>query len=205
MLPRPLFRVLMVWSSLLNLLVNALFFVAVLRLIQAGFAPVQIGLVETAAGLVGVLGAVVAPWVIDRLRTGTLTITTAWSWVPLTVPLIFWNNPLVVAASLSTGLFLNPAGNAGIGAYRMAVTPPDLQGRVQSAMQFVSMSVMPLSPVLAGVLLTRLGGGAAVAALGVLTALTALVPTLSRSVRDVPRPAIWQAALTAREVVGTTT
>jgi MFS family permease len=194
---RPLFRVLMVFNASLNLLMNALLFVAVLRLMQAGFPAAQIGLVETASGLFGLLGAVAAPWLIDRLLTGSITVAVAWSWVPLAVPLVFWNNPLVVAASLSAGLFFNPVGNAGMGAYRMALTPPDLQGRVQSTMQFVSMSVMPLFPVLAGVLLSTLGGGAAIAALGVLTALTALIPTLSRSVRDVPRPVVWQAELAA--------
>jgi MFS family permease len=192
---RPLFRVLMVFNALLNLLLNALLFVAVLRLMQAGFPAAQIGLVETASGLFGLLGAVAAPWLIDRLRTGSITIAVAWSWVPLAVPLMFWNNPLVVAVSLSAGLFFNPVGNAGMGAYRMALTPPELQGRVQSTMQFVSMSVMPLFPLLAGFLLSALGGGAAIAALGVLTALTALIPTLSRSVREVPRPMVWQAEL----------
>jgi MFS family permease len=192
---RPLFRVLMVFNALLNLLMNALLFVAVLRLMQAGFPAAQIGLVETASGLFGLLGAVAAPWLIDRLRTGSITVAVAWSWVPLAVPLVFWNNPLVVAASLSAGLFFNPVGNAGMGAYRMALTPPDLQGRVQSTMQFVSMSVMPLFPLLAGLLLGALGGGAAIAVLGILTALAALIPTLSRSVREVPRPVVWQAEL----------
>jgi MFS family permease len=192
---RPLFRVLMVFNALLNLLLNALLFVAVLRLMQAGFPAAQIGLVETASGLFGLLGAVAAPWLIDRLRTGSITIAVAWSWVPLAVPLVFWNNPLVVAVSLSAGLFFNPVGNAGMGAYRMALTPPELQGRVQSTMQFVSMSVMPLFPLLAGFLLSALGGAAAIGALGVLTALTALIPTLSRSVREVPRPMVWQAEL----------
>ena len=58
-------------------------------------------------------------------------------------------------------------------------------------MQFVSMSALPLSPVLAAALLAGLGGGAAVAVLGGLTALVALIPTLSRSVRAVPRPRDW--------------
>ena len=199
---RPLFRVLMVFNALLNVLMNALLFVAVLRLMQAGFPAAQIGLVETASGLFGLLGAVAAPWLIDRLRTGSITVAVAWSWVPLAVPLVFWNHPLVVALSLSAGLFLNPVGNAGMGAYRMALTPPDLQGRVQSTMQFVSMSVMPLFPLLAGFLLARLGGGAAIAALGLLTALTALIPTLSRAVRAVPRPVVWQAELACEANAG---
>ena len=196
-LRRPLFRVLMVFSALVNLSINALLFAAILRLMQAGFAPAQIGLVETASGLFGVLGAVAAPWLIDRFRTGSLTIAVAWSWAPLAVPLLLWNHPLVVAASLSTGLFLNPTGNAGMGAYRMALTPSELQGRVQSATQFVSMSIMPLAPMLAGGLLAGLGGRPAIAVLGALTAGVALIPTLSRSIRAVPRPAVWQEELRA--------
>jgi hypothetical protein len=105
---------------------------------------------------------------------------------------VLFNDPVVVAGALGLGLFLNPAGNAGIQSYRLAVTPLALQGRIQSTSQFVSMSVMPLAPVLAGVLLAGLGGEAAVAVLGVLTMAVALIPTLSASVRAVPRPAVWR-------------
>lgn len=189
---RPLLRVLTAWSALTNLAVNALFFAAVLRLIEGGVPAFQIGLVETAAGLAGILGAVAAPWIIDRLPTGRLTIAIAWSFVPLVVPMALWNAPVVVATALGLGLFLNPAGNAGMSSFRIAVTPIDLQGRVQSTMQFVSMSAMPLAPFVAGALLTGLGGGAAIAVLGGLTALVALIPTLSASVRAVPRPAAWE-------------
>jgi hypothetical protein len=187
----------MVFSALLNLAINALLFAAILRLVQAGFAPAQIGMVETASGLFGVLGAVAAPRLIDRFRTGSLTVAVAWSWVPLALPLLLWNDPWVVAAALSAGIFLNPVGNAGMGAYRMALTPPDLQGRVQSATQFVSMSIMPLAPMLAGALLAGIGGRATIGVLGALTAAVALIPTLSRSVRAVPRPVVWQAELRA--------
>ncbi|WP_284535053.1 MFS transporter [Nocardioides sp. T2.26MG-1] len=188
---QPFFRVLTIWSALVNLAVNALFFVAVLRLIAGGFDAVHIGLVEAVAGAAGILGAVLAPWLIDRVPTGRLTVAIAWSFVPLVVPMALWNQPLVVAAALGTGMLLNPAGNAGMGSYRIAVTPPELLGRVQSTMQFVSMSAMPLAPVLAGVLLSTIGGGPAVAVLGVLTAGVALIPTLSSSVRSVPRPTEW--------------
>ena len=135
-----------------------MFFVAVLRLIESGVDPLALGLVETAAGAFGILGALVAPWLIERFATGRLTVLVAWSFVPLMVPLVFWNHPAVVALALSVGVFLNPAGNAGIGAYRVAVTPRELLGRSQATMSFVSMSVMPLAPVLAGVLLSTLGG-----------------------------------------------
>lgn len=198
---RPFFRTLMIWAALVNLTVNAVFFVAILRLIRAGFHPAGIGLVETAAGVAGILGALAAPRLIDRFATGRLTVLIAWSFVPLVVPMVLWNHPAVVAASLAAGLFLNPAGNAGIGAYRVAQTPDRLQGRVASASQFLSMSVMPLAPVVGGALLAALGGPAAIAGLGVLTALAALVVTCSRTIRSVPRPVVWQAELAAREPV----
>ncbi len=186
------FRTLLCWSALTNLVVNALFFVAVLRLIEAGIDPVHLGLVETAAGAAGILGAVVAPWVIERFATGHLTIAVAWSFLPLLVPLALWNSPVVVAAALAVVLLLNPSGNAGIGAYRLAVTPSELVGRVQSFSQFASTAAMPMAPVLAGVSLDALGGPAAIGLLGVLVLMTALIPTLSGSVRSVPRPALWR-------------
>ena len=196
-LSRPFFRTMLVWSALTNLVVNALFFVAVLRLIADGVDPVHLGLVETAAGAAGILGAVVAPWIIERFATGRLTVVIAWSFLPLLVPMALWNSPVVVAAALGLVLLLNPAGNAGMGAYRIAVTPRDLLGRTQSFSMFASMSVMPLAPVVAGLSLTLLGGRGAVLALGALVALVALIPTLSRTVRSVPRPAVWRAELAA--------
>jgi MFS family permease len=189
---RPLFRTLMFWSVGSNLTINAVFMAADLRLIQAGYPAWSIGLVGTAAGVCGVLGAMVAPRIIAALPTGLLTVLVAWSFVPLMLPLVFWNHPAVVIVALSVGVFLNPAGNAGIGSYRIAVTPPELVGRVQSVGQFLSWSALPLAPVVGGGLLALLGGPAAMAVLAGLAGLVALVPTLSRSVRSVPRPADWE-------------
>ncbi|WKN46602.1 MFS transporter [Nocardioides sp. Arc9.136] len=189
---RPFFRVLMMWSALTNLAVNALFFLAVLRLVGSGTDAVHIGLVEAVAGAAGITGAVLAPWLVERLATGHLTVAIAWSFVPLVVPMALWNEPLVVAAALGTGMLLNPAGNAGIASYRIAVTPPELVGRVQSTSQFVSMSAMPLAPLLAGVMLEAWGGSAAILALGAFIVVVACLPTFSRSVRAVPRPAAWE-------------
>jgi hypothetical protein len=77
------------------------------------------------------------------------------------------------------------------------MTPDDLQGRVGSAMTFVSMGVMPLAPLLGGWMLTDLGGTRAVALLVLATALGALIPTLSHTIRSVPRPAQWRVEIEA--------
>jgi len=195
---RPFFRVLLTWAALANLVSNAVFFVALLRMLRAGFHPAEIGLVSTAAGVGGILGALAAPHLIDRLATGRLTVLIAWSLVPPLVPMIWWSSPLAVGACVFVVLLLNPAGNAGIGAYRIAVTPDELQGRVSAASQSVSMSMMPLAPVLGGLLLERYGGGPAIAVLVLATAGLAVLVTSSRSIRSVPRPSQWGTRLALR-------
>jgi predicted MFS family arabinose efflux permease len=165
--------------------------VAILRLIQEGVNPAAIGVIDMLAGVGGILGALAAPYVIDRLPTGRLTLAVAWSWVPLLVPLVFWSSPVLVGAMLMLGILLNPAGNAGAQSYRVAITPPELQGRVGSSMQFVGMSMMPFAPVVGGFLLQTYGGPAATVGLVVLVTITALIPTLSVAVRSIPRPAEW--------------
>lgn len=191
---QPFLRTLLLFSPAINLAINALFFLALLRLVEAGFPAWQIGLAEAAIGGCGILGALAAPWLIDRLPTGRLTILVAWSFVPLSIPLAFWTHPAVMALAASVGLFLNPAGNAGLAAYRMATTPPELIGRVQAAAQFVAMLSIPLAPALAGALLAVVDGATAVLAVTALTAAAAVIPTLARSVREIPRPAEWQPA-----------
>src|SRR5262249_15996806 len=117
----------------------------------------------------------------------------AWATVLPLVPLIWWSTPLAACVAVFFLPLLNPAGNAGIGSYRVAQTPDELQGRVSSAMQFCAMSVMPLAPVLGGWLLGTLGGSETIVVLVALSAAAALVPTLSHAIRSVPRPSEWAA------------
>ncbi len=190
-LRRPYFRAMVLYGAASNLVVNAVFFVAILRLVQQGVHPAAIGVVDALAGVGGILGALAAPYVIERLRTGRLTVLVAWSWVPLIVPLVFWSSPVLIGAMLCLGIMLNPAGNAGAQSYRVAITPAHLQGRVSSASQFLGMVTMPLAPILGGFLLEQYGARAGTVGLLVAAVLAALVPTLSRAVRSVPRPRDW--------------
>lgn len=196
------FRLLLVVNPMLNLAINALFFVALLRLVEGGTPAWQIGLAEAVVGACGILGALVAPVLIERVPTGRLFVVSIWSFAPVAVPLALWNSPVMMALAGGVGLLLNPAGNAGMGAYRMAVAPPEIVGRVQAAVGFVSRVTMPLSPLVAGVLLESSGGSGAILACAALTALVCLPATFSSAVRAVPRPAQWAARSEPRVAVG---
>ncbi|WP_208542858.1 MFS transporter [Nocardioides euryhalodurans] len=201
LLARPYFRATAAFSAACNLVVNAVFFVAVVRLVEQGVPSTTIGVVEALAGAGGVIGALIAPFVIDRVRTGHLTMAVAWVWVPLLVPLVFWSSPWLVGSMLFVGLLLNPAGNAGAQSYRVAITPDALQGRIASSSQFLGFTTIPFAPLLGGWLLETFGGEAATVGLLVAAALAALVPTLSRSVRSVPRPRDWPGSAASAEPV----
>jgi predicted MFS family arabinose efflux permease len=188
---QPFMRMLMVRSTISNLVVNACFFVVSLRMIRDGVPAAQIGLVSTCAGIGGILGALAAPYLIDRMRTGTLTMVVGWMCVLPLMPLILWSTPLVAGLSVFTLLLMNPAGNAGIGAYRAAITPDELQGRGGSALNFVGLGLMPVAPVVGGLLLAAWGSHWSIAALVAGTVVAALITTLSRSIRSVPRPSEW--------------
>jgi MFS family permease len=191
LLARPYFRSVAAFGAACNLVVNAVFFVAIVRLVEDGVPSTTIGLVEALAGVGGIVGALIAPFLIDRMRTGHLTVSVAWSWVPLLIPLIFWSSPWLVGAMLCMGLLLNPAGNAAGQSYRVAITPDELQGRIASASQFLGFTTIPLAPLLGGWLLETYGAETATTILLVAAALAALIPTLARSVRTVPRPRDW--------------
>ncbi len=191
LLARPYFRATAAFSASSNLVVNAVFFVAVVRLVEAGVPSTTIGVVEALAGAGGIVGALIAPFVIDRMRTGYLTMSVAWIWVPLLVPLIFWSSPWLVGAMLFVGLLLNPAGNAGGQSYRVAITPDELQGRIASSSQFLSFTTIPFAPLLGGWLLETYGASTATTVLLVAAVLSALIPTLTPQVRSVPRPRDW--------------
>ena len=67
-------RCMMIWGGLINFAGSFMFVAVTLRLIERGTRPAAIGLVETAAAVAGLAGALVAPMIIRRARTGWLTI-----------------------------------------------------------------------------------------------------------------------------------
>ncbi|MGN0064883.1 MAG: MFS transporter [Nocardioides sp.] len=194
---RAFFRVLLVWAALVNLVANAALFVLILRMVKNDEPPVAIGTVTLAMAAGGIIGSIVAPRVIERAPTGLLAVSVSW-WCALPmVPLIWFDEPWVVALCMFGVLLLNPIGNSGISAYRMAITPPEMQGRASSASRFLVMALMPLSPLVGGYLLEHFGGHVAMTALVVATFALALLLTCSRSVRTVPRPDRWRTLVDA--------
>lgn len=187
-------RCMMIWGGLINFTGGFTFVAVTLRLIQVGTRPALIGLVETAAAIAGLAGALVAPTIIRRVPTGWLTIALTFAIAVLIVPQAWSTNVVAVGALLAAATFLVPANNAGISGYMVSVVPDELQGRVNSAAGFMASSLAPLGPVLAGVALAAIGGATTMLTGAAMTAATALPLLLSTTIRDLGRPDTWDEA-----------
>lgn len=191
---QPFLRAILWYAGLVNAAANAFFLVVVLRMVQAGVHPAAIGATETAAGVAGIIGALASPAMIDRLPTGRLAIYSAWALALGCAPMAMTVDPVMIGLLIMVAIFFNPVTNAAIGSYRIAITPDHLQGRAQTAMNFVAMVASPLGPLAGGTLMARLGGATAMLVVVAAFAGGALLLTVSKSVRAIPRPDQWPVA-----------
>lgn len=187
-------RAILLWGAAINFSVTMVLVTVTLRLVRDGVHPSAIGLVDSIAAVAGVLGALAAPVIIARTRTGTTTAVTTLLLAAVVVPIAWTDSVPLIGALLAVGFFLLPSNNSGISAYLVTVTPDRLQGRVNSAGGFIAGGVQPLAPALAGVLVGSAGGRLATLTGAALVALS-LVPLLASSaIRNLGRPGSWAAA-----------
>ena len=119
---------------------SALFLLLVVVARQQGYSAGTIGLLVAAIGAVGVVGSFVAPPLQRRVSMRTIVIGNQWLGLALFAFVAYPHAWVLVVAFVPFGLF-NPALNAVVIGYRMAITPDALQGRVNSVARFVAQIV----------------------------------------------------------------
>jgi MFS family permease len=186
-------RAIVSWGAMINFAVVFVLVTVTLRLVQAGVHPAAIGLVNTISAAAGLLGAIVAPAILSRTRTGLITIVTGFVLAAIVLPIAWTSSVIVIGGLLAIGFFLLPANNSAIGAYMVTVVPDRLQGRINAAGGFIANGIDPLAPALAGVLVGTFGGRTA-SLCGALFVAVSLAPLLgSKAIRQLGRPASWVA------------
>lgn len=155
-----------------------------LELVQAGTDPVLIGLIDLVAGGVMVLGALVAPGLLKRVRLGMLIVAgLALSGLGV-VGMAVLHSYLGYLVMLGVSVALIPAVNAGLGGYTLAITPPEMQGRASSVLGLAGFLAAPIAPVIGSALLARVGVVPALwafaAAIAAITLALAALPALRR-------------------------
>ena len=163
---------------------NALYVVVIVLARQRGASPALIGAMFAFIGVGGVAGATLASRLARVLSVravviGTMSLTAAL--VPLLAALPGRVTPGVVFGAM---FVLHPTWAAVVGAYRLRITPDELQGRVQSVATLLSLGLVPFALLAAGFSLDYLGSTPSVLILlGVMVVVSASA-VVSRAVRE---------------------
>lgn len=153
---------------------------------QMGASAVEIGLIFSAGGVGGVLGAFVGGRIQRHFSFGRVI-----GAVVLLQALLF---PLYAACpsplwlGLVYGLieFLGPVYNVVQFSHRIALIPQGLEGRVNAGYRFIAHALNPIGAALCGVMLERVGTSPTLAFFACVFALLAVAALSSRTIRREP-------------------
>lgn len=169
-----------------DLVLNALFLVVIVIAEEQGASSALIGSMIAFVGVGGLVGAGLAPILARRLRPTLVIRATMWA-VALLIPLLaVAPHPIVVGALYGAIFTLHPTWGAVVGAYRVALVPDELQGRMQSVASLLSLGAVPFGFLAVGVLLEAAGTTATTLVLFAVMLGVAVAAAVSRSVRNAP-------------------
>jgi MFS family permease len=152
---------------------------------RQGLSSVAIGGLIAITGALSLLGSFAAPRFYRRLSLRTVIVAASWLGVTVAA-FVIWPNAYALVAAAAPVIFFTPTTNAMIIAYRTAVVPDRLQGRVTSVARSLALLGLPFGPLVAGVLLESFSGRTTVALLAAWLLIVALLTTASRSIRAAP-------------------
>lgn len=192
MISQPVRLQVLALASAVNLGANGLIFTVLLDLASDGVPAAKIGLLNTVLAAAILLGAFLAPRLVDTVPTGALAIVplllmTAVGVFLASAPGMLW----IGAAYAVLGIGL-PAINASSQGFFTHITPIAMQGRVASLMRLVSSALMPLAPAVAGWGLDLVGTLPTMLVFAAVLALGSLVGLLGPDLRRIPTAPQWE-------------
>jgi MFS family permease len=182
----PFIRAIVILVAGSNFAFNALFLVLIVRAQDLGASPALVGAMFAFLGVGAVVGAIVAPLVARRVPARLVLVGTLWLWAAYAF--VLPTLPNAVALGVVGGVFgtLGPIFNVTLSAYRYALVPDRLLGRVGSVILLVAWGTIPLGGIAAGVLLETIGAVESMLVLAGVNLLVAVGATAARTVRNVP-------------------
>lgn len=164
---------------------NAVFLIVVVAGRREGLSSAAIGGVIGGFGGLNLIGSMVATRLQRTLSVRTIVLGALWLAVGAGAYVVR-PSVYVLVAGLVPLCLVNPALNATIIGYRVAITPDRLLGRVASVARLLAQLGAPLGPLVAGVLLESLSARATMGLVTLWFAALALWATLSRAIREAP-------------------
>ena len=154
---------------------------------QMGASVAQIGLIFSAGGVGGVLGAIVGGRIQRHFSFGQVIVTTT-ALLALLFPLYAVSpGPLWLGLVYGLMSFVGPIYNVVQFSHRIALIPQGLEGRVNAAYRFLAHLPSPVGAALCGVMIERAGTGVTLAFFAAVFGVLAVAAAASRTIRHTPR------------------
>jgi predicted MFS family arabinose efflux permease len=183
-----LLRALVAIAAVGNLAFSALGLTIIVRARDLGASPASIGVLLGLFGAGAIAGALAAPPVQRLVPPNVILLGALWWWVVQMVALALAPTVFLLGAVYTVGALMGPVFQTTSAAYRYALTPDRLQGRVYGVSRMIGWCTIPLGAVLGGISLQTLGAVPTFAALATCLAIVAAASTASQQIRRASRP-----------------
>jgi predicted MFS family arabinose efflux permease len=149
---------------------------------RQGLSGGAIGLLTAAFGAGVLIGALLSPLARRALPTRAILLLELWTWCGCAL-FVAWPDVYVLTAAMLPTALAIPVTDSVVVSRRLALTPDALVGRVESVRSTIALSIAPLGPLVAGLLLDSVSARATVAGFAALGLLLAVWGTLSPALR----------------------
>jgi len=177
-------RIIALFATGLNLFFAAYFIIIIVIAQGRGLLFGEISIMIAMAGVGGILGTLIAPYLYRRLTPYLSIIGVFWTLTFLTPLVIFIENGYLMGTLFAAMAFVAPTANTTISTYQLLLTPDEMRGRISSVMGVVTGSAAAVGPALGGFLIEAVSDSDAVllcaAGMGVVTVLGTISPTLRK-------------------------
>jgi predicted MFS family arabinose efflux permease len=174
-------------TSVLNFVNAATPLVLIVLGKRLGASDAQIGFIFSLGGVGAILGALAGGAIARRFSFGQVIIGVVTAQALMFPLFALCPGPLWLGVVFGLMSFCGPAYNVVQLAYRIALIPDGLQGRVHSSFRLIAHALNPVGAVACGWALEHLGGTWTVALFGVVYLSLALATAADRVVRKAPR------------------
>jgi MFS family permease len=170
-------------AAFVNFVFSGLILVLIVAADERGGTALGAGFVIGCFGAGGIIGAMIAPKVLDLTRRSVVFIGTIWLWVLLIpalliTPSTWWMGAVAALISLAA-----PVWNVAAQLYQYERIPQEIYGCVSSSGMMLSSAAAPLGALAAGTLLGSAGITAAVLSCTGIMLISALAALMSKGLR----------------------
>jgi MFS family permease len=182
---RPFLRTCALLFALANFIGQGVLLAVVLIGKQQGLSGGEVGALIAAFGACLLLGSFLSPIVRRLLPVRAVLLLELWTWFGCAVFLVWPSVYVLTAGILPTALAI-PSTDSVVHGYRIAMTPDRLLGRAESVWTIIALTIAPLGPLIAGVLLSTASARATIGLFAAVGVVLAVWGTLSPAIRTAP-------------------